>query len=165
MSNVLIRESQERDVSDIYNLVPNLAPLTPHTRYTYWNLFRNFANCCFIAVDEDQLIGFITSHPTTSPPNEWFIWQAGVVPEYRGTGLIDVLQDCVIEVARQKGALAINTSIETDNPRSLGAFNRMAVRLGTAMNEVIRFNLTPRDSSTPDEVLYRISLEAENSSL
>lgn len=159
MSTVIVRESQEKDVNDIYNLVPNLAPLTPHTRYTYWNLFRNFAESCFIAVNENQLIGFITSHPTTSPPNEWFIWQAGIMPEYRGTGLIDNLQDRVIEVARQSGALAINTSIETDNLRSLGAFSRMAVRLGTTMDEVIRFNLTPENPSTSDEVLYRMSLE------
>ena len=158
MSDVMIRQSQEQDTNAIYDLVPKLSPLTPHTRYTYWNLFRNFGDSCFIATNQEQPVGFITSHPTTTPSLEWFIWQAGILPEYRGNGLIDSLQDHVIDAARNSGAVALNTSIETDNPRSFGAFSRMAVRLGTTMEEIERFNLTPEDPSVAPEVLYRIPL-------
>jgi diaminobutyrate acetyltransferase len=158
MKNVLVRQSSEQDTNAIYNLVPHLSPLTLHTRYTYWNLFRNFNDSCFVATDQEQPVGFITSHPTTTPSSEWFIWQAGILPEYRRTGLIDELQDHVIDVARNSGALALNISIETDNPRSFGAFNRMAIRLGTSMEEVERFSLTPENPSVVPEVLYRIAL-------
>ncbi len=153
-----IRRSQEQDANSIHDLVRDIHPLTPHTRYTYWNLFRNFGNACFIAEDQDRPVGFITSHPTTTSPKEWFIWQAGILPDYRGTGLIDRLQDRVIEVARDYGALALTTSIEADNPRSLGAFSRLATRLHTTLEEVERFNLTPDDPQTLPEVLYRIPL-------
>jgi|SRR5665213_243848 len=158
MSDILYGRSQENDTDAIFKLVPELPPLTPHTRYTYWNLFRNFGNTCFIATAKNRPVGFITSHPTTTPSNEWFIWQAGILPEYRGRGLIDELQDRVVNVARESGAVAISTSIEADNPRSFGAFNRMATRLGTTMEEIDRFNLDPEGDNESPEILYRISL-------
>lgn len=158
MSSLIIRESQEKDAQKIFELVPALTPLTPHTLYTYWNLFRNFGNACFVATNQEKPVGFITSHPTTSPTNEWFIWQAGIVPEQRGTGLIDQLQDKVVEVARNSGAVALMTSIEADNPRSYGAFERLATRLGSNMVEIERFNLNPDNLTSSPEVLYRIDL-------
>ena len=159
MSSINIRQSREQDTNDIFDLVSKLSPLTQHTPYTYWNLFRNFANSCFIATDQQKPIGFITSHPTTTPPNEWFIWQVGILPKYRGSGLIDKLQDRVIEVANNSGAIAISTSIETDNPRSLAVFGRMADRLGTNLEQVEQFNLTPDDPSVAPEVLYCMALD------
>ena len=160
MSDITIRRAYEQDTNPIYNLVPELAPLTYHTRYTYWNLFRNFGNVCFVALDQDQPVGFITSHPTTTPENEWFIWQAGIVSEFRGKGLIDKLQDRVVSIARESGAIALTTSIESDNPRSLGAFTRMAIRLGTSIEEISRFNLDSEDKTSAPEVLYRIPLQS-----
>ena len=158
MNGIIIRRAYEQDTNSVYNLVPELTPLTHHTRYTYWNLFRNFGNMCFVALDQDHPVGFITSHPTTTPENEWFIWQAGIVPKFRGNGLIDTLQDRVVGVARGSGAIALTTSIEPNNTRSLGAFTRMATRLGTGIEEISRFNLEPEDRPPVLEVLYRIVL-------
>lgn len=160
MSDIIIRRAYEQDTSPIYNLVPELAPLTHHTRYTYWNLFRNFGNACFVALDQDQPVGFITSHPTTTSENEWFIWQAGIVPEFRGKGLIEELQDRVVEIARESGAIALTTSIESDNTRSLGAFTRMATRLGTSIEEISQLDLDSEDKTSVPEILYRIRLRS-----
>lgn len=163
MSTPVIRQSHESDVSQVYELAQNLPPLIPHTMYTYWNLFRNFSDSCFVVVDENKPVGFITSHPTTTPPNEWFIWQVGILPEYRGRGLIDRLQERVITVAKKYGAVAIQTTIESDNPRSIAAFSRMATAMDVPMEEVARFNLTPNGPLAADEILYRFSLEPKNS--
>ena len=81
------------------------------------------------------------------------------MPEYRGNGLIDKLQDSVIEVAKSSRVIAISTSIETDNPRSLAVFGRMADRLGTSLEQIEQYNLTTDDSSVAPEVLYRITLD------
>ena len=158
MIGVEVRESQKQDVNPLFELVQELRPLTQHTPYTYWNLLNNFGNSCFIAIDNEQPIGFITSHPTTNPASEWFIWQAGILPDYRGQGLIDELQDKVIEVAKDYGAVAMRTSIKVDNPRSLGAFTRMATRLGAPMEEIDRIMLAAEDEWSAPEVLYRIPL-------
>lgn len=154
-NNIAIRNGSEGDTDAIYNLVPDLRPLTQHTWYTYWGLFHNFGNSCFIAEDGNEPVGFITSHPSIRQSPEWFIWQAGILPEYRGRGLIDRLQDHVIERARHAGAIAITTTIEADNSRSFGAFNRMAVRLASSIEELQKFN-TP--FSDVPEVEYRIEL-------
>jgi len=158
-TTINIRPSEKRDISAVHSLLPSLEPLTPHTWYTYWNLFTHFPDSCFIAENQETPIGFITSHLTETPPSEWFIWQAGILPDYRGSGLIDRLQDRVIDVAREAGARALRTTIEADNPRSFEAFNRMATRLGTTMVELERFNVPFEDTSSVPEVLYRISLK------
>lgn len=158
MTSINVRRSYENDTNSIHALVPELKPLTLHTPYTYWNLFRNFGDSCFVALVENLPVGFITSHPTTTPQSEWFIWQAGILTEYRGTGLIDELQDKVVSVARNSGATAINMSIEADNSRSLGVFTKMATRLGSHMEEVATLNLDPLVISSVPEVLYRIEI-------
>jgi L-2,4-diaminobutyric acid acetyltransferase len=156
MSQAEVRPGTEQDINAIVDLVSQLKPLVPHARYAYWNLLSNFGDSCFVAEDEERVVGLMTSHPTSTPPDEWFIWQAGVLPEYRGTGLIDQLYDSVADAARQHGAIALRATIETDNPRSLGAFTRFATRLGSTVDEQDRFNLEGQDA--PDEVLYRIPL-------
>lgn len=158
MTSINVRRSYEHDTSSIHALVPELKPLTLHTPYTYWNLFRNFGDSCFVALEDDLPIGFITSHPTTTPQSEWFIWQVGILAEYRGTGLIDELQDRVVQVARHSGAIAINMSIEADNSRSHGVFTRMATRLGSSMEEIARLHPDPLSISSVPEVLYRIEI-------
>lgn len=158
MKEILIRESTGSDAMNVHALVGQLPPLTHHTPYTYWNLFSNFSDSCFVAINEGKTVGFVTSHPTTTPPQEWFIWQAGILPEYRRTGLRDALGARVIGAAMKSGAVALTTTIEADNTRSLGSFQRAAHRLGATIEEIDRFNLTPDDPSAVEEVLYRLPL-------
>ncbi|HVO86642.1 MAG TPA: GNAT family N-acetyltransferase, partial [Candidatus Binatia bacterium] len=117
----------------------------------------NSSRSCFIAEDGDTPVGFITSHKTDHTPPEWFIWQVGILPEYRGQGLVEELQDRVVEVAREAGAVAIRTTIEPDNFRSFGAFCRMAQRLNSKMEYLRSFKAA---GSEVPEVLYRIPLDS-----
>lgn len=153
---ITVRSINERDADALFDLAANIPPLTPHSWYTYWNVASNFGGSCFITEADDEPVGFITSHPTTTHPRERFLWQLGLLPEYRGRGFAAWLQDRVVATARDAGAVAIRTTIEADNPRSLKSFERMATRLGTTLEEKGRF--TPRGSEVP-EVLYRMSID------
>lgn len=159
MAGLYIREGIEQDVAPIYELVPRIGRLTQHTPYTYWNLLHNFGNAAFVALNsENEHVGFITSHPTTLPKNEWFIWQVGILPEYRGRGLIDDLQDRVVQVAQESGAVALTTSIEADNPQSFTVFSRLAKRLDTGMYEIDSFTMPSDSPDQEPEVVFRIPL-------
>lgn len=159
MSQIYIRRGRETDAGMVRDLVPNLKPLTQHTPYTYWNMFKNFGDSCFVAIDSRQPVGFVTSHPTTTPRKEWFVWQVGVLEHYRGRGIAGDLLQRVVGVAQDAGAAALTTTIEVSNPRSLGAFVKLARTLGTTIKEVDRFNLDPNSSTSVPEVIYRIPIE------
>ncbi len=163
MSEYYIRTAREGDVHPVYNMLPELKPLERHRPYAYWNLFRNFGNSCFVAFDRrnpnrQEPVGFITSHPTATPQPEWFIWQIGVLPEHRKTGLAEDLQDRVVAAAIESGAAALSLTIEADNPRCYRSFQNLATRIGSSMTELDRFNLAPNASRSAPEVLYRIPL-------
>jgi L-2,4-diaminobutyric acid acetyltransferase len=156
-----IRTIHETDVETIDDLVERLKPLTHHTKYTYWNLFKNFSPFCFIAFDQEEPVGFITSHPTSN--SDWFIWQLGILPDYRGTGLAERLQDKVVAVARQEGATAITLTVERDNIASQKSFSKLAARLGTKLITDESVNLENVSDPANPEIFYRISLQYENS--
>lgn len=154
----VIRACTPNDAYPIYELAKMLPPLSAHNPYAYWNLFSHFNGANFVAEVDGNPSGFITSHPTNSPESEWFIWQIGVLGEFRGTGLAAGLQDEVIDVARNSGAVAIRTTIDKGNPASLGSFKKMASRLGTELHEIDRYDITKHDPSVRPETLFRIPL-------
>ncbi|HEY4964681.1 MAG TPA: GNAT family N-acetyltransferase [Candidatus Saccharimonadales bacterium] len=156
LSETTIREINPSDTYAIYDLVADLPPLTQHTWYTYWNLFRSFGNSCFLANEPEtnNIVAFATSNPVnTTAELEWFGWQLGVKPEYRGSGLREQLQDRMVESARLAGATAFSGTIEPDNIYSYRMFEQLAHRMGTDLEEV-------GEVSTPSgiEVVYKFPI-------
>lgn len=160
MTEYFVDRVHEGDAVPIHNLATRLSPLTPYRPSIYRDLFRNFGDSCFVAIANGEDVGFIASHPTTTPPKEWFIWQVGILPDHRGEGLVDTLQDRVLEVARKSSAIAITTVIEADNSSGFGAFSRMAKRIGSTMNQIDSFSLSADVANSNPEIVYRIPLES-----
>lgn len=156
MNTIEIRNLSGLDTDLVHALAQELPPLDVHTMYTYWNILENFGDSCFVATDSDLPVGLVTSHPTTNPSDEWFLWQIGVRTEYRGNGIADRLQDCVVAVARDAGASALRTTIDQTNLASLHIFERLADRLDTPLERVadVRYGL---DKPSLEDV-YRINL-------
>lgn len=152
-----IREGQPEDAEAVYRLVAGLKPLIQHTPYTYWLLFKYSSHRCLVAERDGQVVGFVTSFLSDSTPPVLLVWQIGVVPSLRGTGLADRLLDRIAEVGRQVGAAMIEATIEEDNPSSRRAFERLASRLNSELQEVEKISV-PSTGGPPGvpEVLYRI---------
>lgn len=158
-TEAIVRSAQSQDTDAVHGLVADLYPLTQHSWYTYWNLLTNFSDSCFVASKPktDKLVGVFTSHPITSLEQpEWFAWQAGILPDYRGSGLIEQFQERMVEAALNSGAVAIRTTIEAHNIASFKVFDRLARRLGS---EVQMLQEIPTPSGI--EILYRLPLTTD----
>ena len=152
-----VREAQPEDAAAIYELVANLKPLIQHTPYTYWVLCNYARHRCFVAERDGQVVGFVTGLVSDADHPVLLVWQLGVVGELRGTGLADRLLDRVGHAGRRAGAVAIEATIEEDNPSSRRAFERLAERLDSELQEVHKV-LIPAAGNKPSvpEILYRI---------
>jgi len=54
----------------------------------------------------------------------WWIQSLFIVPEHRGSGLVDQMFDHVVEAARQAGALDLRLHVLRSNSRAIGAYER-----------------------------------------
>lgn len=55
----------------------------------------------------------------------WWIQSLYILPEYRGTGLVDRLVDFVAGEAREAGALDLRLYVLESNPRAIAAYRRI----------------------------------------
>lgn len=118
MSNLRIRNISEDDYSLLRYLAEKCKPLDVHTLYTYWVLSKFFSGSSFLLFDNNTVIGYITSVETEKTV---FIWQIGVLEEYRSLGYSRVLIAAVSDYAiNKKKNMAV--SIAGDNERSFNAF-------------------------------------------
>lgn len=152
-----IRECTPEDAQALYQVVKDLQPLTQHTPYTYWVLCQYSSSRCFVAEREGTIVGLATSFLSDSEPPTLLIWQLGVIPDLRGTGLSDRLLDGLAEAGRRIGASKLEMSIERDNHSSRRAFQRLARRLGSELQEIGIAEIPGQlATSTNPEILYRI---------
>ncbi len=153
-----VRETRPDDATAICQLAAELKPLIQHTPYTYWVLCNYAHRRAFVAEKDGQLVGFVTSVLSDADPPVLLVWQLGVVPEARGTGLADRLLDRVAQAGRRSGATAIEATIEEDNPASRRAFERLASRLNSELTEVGKVQIpSAGKQSSIAEILYRIA--------
>lgn len=115
-----IRNVNECDYSTLRYLAENNYPLDIHTHYTYYVLTHMFDGSCFLLFEDQEPIGYITS-----VYNEecLFIWQIGILEQYRGNGYSQMLIDEVVKVARNK-ELSMLVTIAEDNQASYAAFSK-----------------------------------------
>lgn len=78
-----------------------------------------FGNGCFVAVDGGTPIGFITSVKNDS---RVLLWQMGLLEDYRGRGLSELLIDTVVQWARSENLTTVETSVDPKNTSSLASF-------------------------------------------
>lgn len=103
------------DISD-YVLLRQMAkdcePLDVHTPYTYWVVCQFFHDSCFIVEDDGKAVGSIM---TILSANCLFIWQIGVLKEYRRQGISQLLYKSVFDYARINHIDKVALTVSSDN--------------------------------------------------
>ena len=132
-------------------------PLDIHTPYTYWVLCHMFGSGCFVALDDEVPVGFVTS---VAEGERALLWQVGVVPSHRGRGISHLLIDAVAEFSRASRLSTVEFSIDPANANSLGTFGSYARKHGLPFDRVGEVDLS--DEHNPGfrefEDLYAIGL-------
>ena len=147
MSDVSVRGATPHDAGLLESLAMRCPPLDVHTPYTYWVLSTYFSDSCFVAIDGEDAVGFITA---VANGDRALLWQIGVLPSHRGKRLSQALIASVARWAESRGFSAIELSIDPSNVESHATFRSFAKRVGWEIEHVGEVEL----SSVKDPFFY-----------
>ena len=100
-------------------------PMENYPEHVYKIILRYFGDYCFIAEENEQIIGFVLGIVPQSLESTYFLWDIGVTPSYRGQGIGGKL---VREVEKELGKMGIKRvelTIDPDNIPSQKLFEKM----------------------------------------
>ena len=146
MKDIKIRTATPDDSATLLSLSKECVGLDVHTHYTYW-VMCNYHNDTIFILEDDQIpIGYIMALNVKSAI---FIWQIGIIADYRGKSLSEEL------IAKIAYTAAVNhkpieLSIIESNGVSLSAFTAFCKKHGLTMSRIGQTSM-----GKCDESLYR----------
>jgi len=158
MKEIIIKNITVNDVPYIRECVSLCKPLDLHTPFTYWVIAEYFNKCSFVINIDNNIIGFITSIKTFN--NSIFIWQIGIINEYRNKGLSKILINKVFESAKKENIKKIQVSIDEKNSNSYNAFLKYAYENGYNMKRVSKLSISDflQENFLEEEIIYEFDL-------
>lgn len=127
MQNTVFRPTTAVDAALLRSLAERCPPLDVHTHYTYWTITEYFGDLCAVAEVNGDPVGFATA---ILRGNRGLLWQVGVLPEYRGTGIGSRLLTDVAARLQAQGVRRLEVSIAPDNVASHATLHRLAADRG-----------------------------------
>lgn len=154
-----IRPMKEKDIAQIRELVSFCKPLDLHTAFTYWILSEYFSNTCLVLEDKASIVGYTAGLKSSAKKGIFYLWQIGLMPEYRGKGFFDLLLDKVIGEIKKMGCHFLEFSVLSDNYQSINAFSRYAKNKGLPIKKRGSLNFYDKlDGEEFKEDIYQILL-------
>lgn len=128
-----------------------------HTPYSYWVVCNFFGDSCFMIKDQENIIGTIM---TVRNKDTLFVWQIGVMEEYRRKGYSQILYDAVLNFARQNGQTKIAMSVDLENQASFRSINRFCKRNNLLSKQVGSVDIVlPEEDYDESELLFEIAID------
>ncbi len=133
MSNIQITPFNERFAQQTLTLMRSSNEIDHHTDYTLWQASHFDADLFFIALADQQVIGYIFGR---SVNDGILLWQIAVDKKEQGKGVGKKLVSSLITSAKQKNVNAIVTTISVDNHSSKAAIFSAAKSCGLSTRKV-----------------------------
>lgn len=157
-ARVAFRAPRPSDAAQLWSLVPEVG-LETNSCYAYLLLCSHFADTALVAIDEGagaagRILGFVLGYRPPTTPDQVFVWQIGVAPAARGTGLGGRMLGELL--ARCADARFLSATVSPDNAASLALFRGIARRAGVDCTESPCFPASLFPSPHPDENLLKI---------
>lgn len=153
---VTLRAPRERDAAPLRRLLAEVGTLERNTCYTYLLLCTHFASTCLVAERDGKLVGFVLAYRPPSDPESLFVWQIGVAPGARGTGLGRRMLQAALEQPACRDARFLTATVSPDNAPSMALFRGFAKARGVVCAESVGFAAALFDEPHPDETLLRV---------
>ena len=149
-----LRSVKGSDANLLHHLALSCPPLDVHTNYTYWVVAEYFGEGCYILEEDNESIGYIM---TIQTKDEIFVWQIGILDEFRGQGYSSLLIEKVISNAILTKR-DVYVTIAKDNIVSFSAFSSVVKKSGLKMIPVDTVVLKDIDDSSfyENEIRYKI---------
>lgn len=127
-----------------------------HTPYSYWVVCNYFGDSCFIVKENDKVAGTIL---TVRNKDVLFVWQIGVLKEYRNKGYSQILYDAILDFARKNGQSKIAMSIDPTNKASFNALTSFCRRNNLSYKQTGYVDLKiPEENYSEYEKLIEITI-------
>jgi len=157
---MVIRKSSVEDFRELHKLVGRIEKIVQHPPHFYKIMLRYFGNTIILAEEDGELAGFLLGFISQNNPEEYFIWQLGVDPRYRGRKIASKIMKETVETAREKGCKLVTATVETVNIPSQQLFESSGFRIVTEQErgELIEENGKPAIknyyASGTDQIFY-----------
>lgn len=147
-----IRKATQDDFLRVHQFTAGCPPMENYPEHVYKIILRYFGDCCFIAEENEQIIGFVMGIVPQSFHGTYFLWDIGVTPSYQGQGIGGKL---VREVEKELGKMGfkrIELTIDPANLPSRKLFEKMGYeniseRVGKTIE--VQGNIAVRDYYKP----------------
>lgn len=116
---MIIRHVQETDYAPVIKVLNEwwggrqMADMLPKL------FFKHFTHTSFVAVDNEEVLGFLIGFVSQTYPGQAYIHFAGVHTGHRGTGIGTTMYDAFTETVRQKGCDSIHLVTSPVNKNSI----------------------------------------------
>ena len=133
---------------DIWRIAKSATELDLNSSYMYLLFARDFAESCRIALDGDDVVGFVLAYRRAEDPDCLFVWQVAVDEAYRGQGLAQRMLDDLVSASNAESPVrTVETTVTDDNVASRSLFTRLADRWGAELTTRALFD----ESHFPDD--------------
>jgi L-2,4-diaminobutyric acid acetyltransferase len=131
-----IRTPDVRDGARIHEFVRQCPPLECNSAYAYLLIARHFNGTSAIAEDPEGMIGFVAGYRLPDPSDVLFIWQVGVSPRARGSGLARRMLEYIVSRPSATPLRYLEATVAPSNESSRRLFRRFAAGLGAPCEEI-----------------------------
>ena len=156
---MIIRNCTVEDVEGVRKFVDVCKPLELHTPFTYWTLFNYFSNLCFLMIEGEELIGFISGIRSSLDKDVVYLWQIGVSKEQRGKNYALLLIGHFIKAVIGLDCNKIQVSISPENQASYNTFVKYAKEHSYTFAKIgeVKYNDQLSDKKEY-EILYELQI-------
>lgn len=147
-----IRAAREGDLCSIRCIVDAIRDLDKHTTYTYWVARKMFPELFLVADIKEQVVGFTFG---VQKNDCVFLWQVGVLENFRHHGIASRLIHEFINQAKQRGAVEMLVTISPSNRASKRVFESVAK---DSNSELLLVGSTEPYDLFPIENIYSVQL-------
>jgi len=141
----------------VHKLVQSCPPLDTNSAYCNLLQCSHFADTSVAAVQDDQLVGFISGYILPNRMDTLFIWQVAVSDQARGQGLASKMINHILERENCQAVRFIETTITESNAASWALFESAAKKLNAKLERSVMFEKQAHFHGEHDsEMLVRI---------
>lgn len=132
---ITYRKPTINDGAEIYELIKQSPPLDLNSSYLYFLQATHFADTCVLAVQNEEIIGFISAYFRPNEKDSLFVWQVAVAEKARGQGLgRQLLYRLVKNQERRPTVTEICCTISPSNKASQSLFKSFAEQYRLTMS-------------------------------
>jgi L-2,4-diaminobutyric acid acetyltransferase len=157
LGTVAFRSPTAFDGAKMWQIAASLPQLDINSPYAYLMAGRDFGDTSIVAIDGEEIVGFITAYRPHRAPEVLFVWQVAVSAPYHSVGVGRQMLDTLVRQVSRTGVEYVEATVTPSNIPSQRLFKSLAGRLGTRCEIAPCFPGTAFPGEAhEDEELYRI---------